>query len=186
MSAPITQAHYDLRRQVLFYAPDDGAQLIADSEARAVAQWSGGLDQSLPDLYEAAKAERDQLRDLLTEWKVSAHIKGEAIDSLLAECDRLRAEVERLGRATTNGQVNWMQESERQQARADRAEAEIKDRAAMMRDVMRERDAAETELAAENARLDWLESDAGMDFQWSTVRVITRAAIDAEMKEGAK
>ena len=28
--------------------------LIADSEARAVAQWSVGLDQSLPDLYEAA------------------------------------------------------------------------------------------------------------------------------------
>jgi hypothetical protein len=36
MSAPITQAHYDLRRQVLFSAPDDGAQLIADSEAEAV------------------------------------------------------------------------------------------------------------------------------------------------------
>jgi len=192
MSAPITQAHYDLRRQVLFYAPDDGAQLIADSEARAVAQWSGGLDQSLPDLYEAAKAERDQLRDLLTEWKVSAHIKGEAIDSLLAECDRLRAEVERLGRATTNGQVNWMQESERQQARADRAEAEIKDRAAMMRDVMRERDAAETELAAERARLDWL-GKRGPWESWNdagetgiTLRKNVRAAIDAAIKEDAK
>jgi hypothetical protein len=37
----------------------------------------------------------------------------------------LRAEVERLGRATTNGQVNWMQESDRQNARAERAEAEL-------------------------------------------------------------
>jgi hypothetical protein len=36
-------------------------------------------------------------------------------------------------------------------ARAERAEAEIKDRAAMMRDVMRERDAAEISLTAERA-----------------------------------
>jgi hypothetical protein len=66
-------------------------------------------------------------------------------------------------------------------ARAERAEAEIKDRAAMMRDVMRERDVAETELAAERARLDWLE-----DHGWVTGEPCGRAAIDAAMKEGAK
>ena len=38
-------------------------------------------------------------------------------------------------------------------ARAERAEAEIKDRAAIMRDVMRERDAAEAELAAERDKV---------------------------------
>jgi DNA repair exonuclease SbcCD ATPase subunit len=43
---------------------------------------------------------------------------------------------------------------------------------------------SQAELAAERARLDWLKSDAGMDFQWQTVRVITRAAIDAAIKEG--
>ena len=43
----------------------------------------------------------------------------------------------------------------------------------------------ERELAIERARLDWLESDAGMEFQWETTTVITRAAIDAAMKEGA-
>jgi len=39
MSTPTpTQAHYDLRREIIHSAPDDGAQLIADSEAKAVAK----------------------------------------------------------------------------------------------------------------------------------------------------
>ena len=42
----------------------------------------------------------------------------------------------------------------------------------------------ETELAAERARLDWLESPAGMHWQWQAG--ITRATIDAKMQEGAK
>jgi hypothetical protein len=46
-------------------------------------------------------------------------------DSEARATAELRAEVQRLGRATTNGQVNWMQESERQQARAVKAEAEL-------------------------------------------------------------
>ena len=34
----ITEAHYDLRRRVIFSDADDGAELIADSEARAMAE----------------------------------------------------------------------------------------------------------------------------------------------------
>ena len=42
----------------------------------------------------------------------------------------------------------------------------------------------ERELATERARLDWLESPAGMHWQWQLG--ITRATIDAKMREGAK
>ena len=42
----------------------------------------------------------------------------------------------------------------------------------------------ERELAADRARLDWLESPAGMHWQWQAG--ITRATIDAKMQEGAK
>ena len=46
----------------------------------------------------------------------------------------------------------------------------------------------ETELAAERARLDWIESDAGVDWQWNDIAggIVSRAAIDAAMKEHAK
>ena len=46
----------------------------------------------------------------------------------------------------------------------------------------------ETELAAERARLDWIESDAGVDWQWSDIAggIVSRAAIDAAMQEVAK
>ena len=40
------------------------------------------------------------------------------------------------------------------------------------------------ELAVERARLDWLESPAGMDWQWQAG--ITRATIDAKMQKDAK
>ena len=44
----------------------------------------------------------------------------------------------------------------------------------------------ERELATERARLDWLGSDAGMEFQWETTTVITRAEIEADLKEETK
>ena len=46
----------------------------------------------------------------------------------------------------------------------------------------------ETELAAERARLDWIESDAGVDWQWNDIAggIVSRAAIDAAMKEDEK
>ena len=40
------------------------------------------------------------------------------------------------------------------------------------------------ELAVERARLDWLESPAGMDWQWQAG--ISRATIDAKMQKDAK
>ena len=43
---------------------------------------------------------------------------------------------------------------------------------------------AADELAVERARLDWLESPAGMDWQWQAG--ITRATIDAKMQKDAK
>ena len=53
--------------------------------------------------------------------------------------------------------------------------------------VITQRDRAEAELATERARLDWLESDAGVDWQWSdAARTVSRASINAFMEEGAK
>ena len=43
------------------------------------------------------------------------------------------------------------------------------------------------ELATERGRLDWLESPAGVDWQWSSSALtIRRAVIDAAMQEDAK
>jgi hypothetical protein len=48
--------------------------------------------------------------------------------------------------------------------------------------------ALEAELATERARLDWLGSDAGVDWQWSDAAggLVSRATVDAAMQEGAK
>jgi hypothetical protein len=46
---------------------------------------------------------------------------------------------------------------------------------------------AEANLAVERARLDWLETPSGMDWQWEPERLtVSRASIDAAMKEDAK
>lgn len=46
---------------------------------------------------------------------------------------------------------------------------------------------AEAELATERARLDWIETPSGMDWQWEPERLtVSRASIDAAMKEGEK
>jgi hypothetical protein len=81
-------------------------------------------------------------------------------DQAIARAERAEAEVERLTKQavfdgdhihTLNAAFATRAEVTDAIARAERAEAEIKDRAAMMRDVMRERDAAEAELAVERA-----------------------------------
>jgi hypothetical protein len=142
MSAPITESHIALAARITRengYDPESkwnrphvlrDAQYIADSEARAK-------------------------ESLLVAYDVVCEVRNR----LTTERDRLRAEVADL----TQSRDNWESACKANdacvvqfKARAERAEAEIKDRAAMMRDVMRERDAAEAELAAERARLDWV------------------------------
>ena len=69
--------------------------------------------------------------------------------------------------------------TERDQLRADANEAH-----AATHHWCNRAELAEAELAAERARLDWLESPAGMDWQWQAG--ISRATIDAKMKKDAK
>tara|TARA_R110000868_G_scaffold377968_1_gene643346 strand:- start:327 stop:596 length:270 start_codon:yes stop_codon:yes gene_type:complete len=68
-------------------------------------------------------------------------------------------------------------EDDEDQCRAGNAATDMRDWCATL----------ERELATERARLDWLESDAGVDWQWSSAALtIRRAVIDAAMKEDAK
>ena len=140
MSTP-TEAYYDLRRHVIFSDPDDGAELIADSEANAVAAAVTALTcihhndlerAACPVcLVTALTAERDQLR-----------ARAELAEDNLAALEQCHDD--------------------------------------NCRGVVRIAD----ELAVERARLDWLESPAGMDWQWQAG--ITRATIDAKMQKDAK
>jgi len=129
MSAPITEAHRKL--------------------ATDLCRNATGSNRALHHVPKFAQ--------LIADSEARAIVAAHSVEAVYAERDQLRAEVQRLGRATTNGQLNWMQESDRQNVRAERAEAE---------------------LAAERARLDWLE-----DHGWITGEPCGRAAIDAAMKQ---
>jgi hypothetical protein len=171
INTPITPttAHLELANHVLFSRDAAGrlltapmaAQLIADSEARACdrLRHEAELDEQLQAVTENSlkivTVERDELRNLLTEWQNSAHIKGEAIDSLLIECDRLYAEVKSCGElscdecnARTAALTN----------RAERAEAEVEGLKEsilvqqIFSDYRQRAERAEAELAAELAR----------------------------------
>lgn len=123
MSTTPTEAHFDLwtrLRSLRDQQQDNNTsvdgykrcdaeamRLLRDSEARAVECWSGGLDMSLPDLYEAAKSERDKAN---------------------AELARLRAEVERLKALSDNAAsaMQWAKdEFAAMKVRAERAESEL-------------------------------------------------------------
>ena len=174
MSTP-TEAYYDLRRHVIFSDPDDGAELIADSEANAVAAAVTALTcihhndlerAACPVcLVTALTAERDQLRAALALGQQNC---DDAYDDLRAERDAAIA-------------------------RAERAEAE----AERYRLVTLRQDA---ELTTERARLDaviydcWIIHKGNENAyavrslgEYITPWVATpRAAIDAAMKEGEK
>jgi DNA repair exonuclease SbcCD ATPase subunit len=145
--------------------PDEYAKVIKDlrAEVERLREWQAGVIKN-------ARAHHAHLKDAI------------------ARAERAEASLHalRLVCGTTDADkfTSWV---DRANDRAERAEAEIKDRAAMMRDVMRERDAAEAELAAERARLDSgtiLLTVAG-ERVWHC-GVDLRAAIDAGIKEGTK
>jgi hypothetical protein len=206
MIAPITEAHRALAEklgdlldveQMTGPSPaEQAAQLIADSEAQAVVA---------AHAVTAVYAERDQLRAEVERLKKQAVFDGDHIHALNAafatraevtdanaRAERAEASLHamRLVCGTTDADKfsTWV---DRANARLDRAEAEIKDRAAMMRDVMRERDAAEAELAAERARLRDLWCEMALEYRDERISYvsvqITRSVwdeLDAAMKEG--
>jgi hypothetical protein len=176
MSAPITEAHIELlvsAKRSLNY--EEGAQLIADSEARAVTTALRELNEARNAerlarvQLDAARAQRDALLEIT--WLDTPDTPHETAAQWRAEfdknwerkvvCDRLRAEVERL---RDIGFVETL-------IRAERAEAE---------------------LAAERARHTALRRavlDVLCDPEGKAVFAGTdadRAAIDLAMKEGAK
>jgi hypothetical protein len=189
MSAPITEAHkalwttlYNLAHDEIFdVASSDGPahKLLADSEARSVAEVKAQREVD----FEVFHAIRMKLTAACGD---PYKLHDEALDALIAERDQLRAELERLEECRRIDQ----QSAIRQAARSERAEAELaaakeRLRSEAMDDYASIKD-LQRELATERARLDWLETPSGMDWQWEPERLtVSRAAIDAAMKEGA-
>jgi hypothetical protein len=169
MSAPITEAHRKLRETLeirwMRATELEIEQLIADSEARAcaaVAQWhpasvspKPSFEGVLCEAYLAITLDAERPCVLTYIYANRQWTQGEGDTQRIkcwgritprdwtAERDQLRADCEN----ETKWAAHYLADAQNASARAERAEAEIKDRAAMMRDVMRERDAAEAELA---------------------------------------
>lgn len=177
MSSPITEAHRELARNIMFYHTPkgsataqgvrDAAQLIADSEARACDQLRAEVETER-NLHAQTRMVVEELNTICTDLKNAGgppFIRSEAIRLLREDQAALRAEVERLTAACdkfSNSEIvqgDW-------RARAERAEAE---------------------LATERARLDCgqILLTVADERVWYS-RVDLRAAIDAAMKEDAK
>ena len=147
MSTP-TEAYYDLRRHVIFSDPDDGAELIANSEARAVAAAVTALTCTHHNdleraacpvcLVTALTAERDQLRAALALGQQNC---DDAYDDLRAERDAAIA-------------------------RAERAEADLKLLREWQRDVIQNASAHHAERKDAIARAESAEREA---FDWKKI-----------------
>lgn len=276
MSAPVTEAHRATAHRVnRAETNEEGAEAIADSEARVVAAAVVTLEARITsdeelfhdirmkltaacgdpyklhdEALDAIITERDRLRaevERLTAKIANQadrirylegatnHATGTPLSQAIARAERAEAEVKRLGHLeavlrssaadmtagsiTAGGVADLRAENERLRrayvrpddiraqlesanARAERAEVELANIRALA-DRRNERDhsqdtthqlvaaldqaidIAQAELAAERARLDWLESSAATELQFEG-GWIDRAAIDAAMKEGAK
>ena len=143
---------------------------------RTDAAWSATFDSEQMSAGRTARALRECSQQLETE-----------LATLTAERDQLRAEVERL-RSDRDCEKRLRKDAE--ELREDAIERAMKAKADLValeqchddncRGVVR----IDADLAMERARLDWLESPAGMDWQWQAG--ITRATIDAKMQKDAK
>jgi chromosome segregation ATPase len=166
------------RTDAAWSASFDGAQLSAGQTARALRECSQKLETELAALradLAALTAERDQLRATIAEMPtcrcgLSTDDQCELTAKLGAattERDHLHAQLRALtlicGTNDANKFETWI---DRANARAEKAESN---------------------LAVERARLDWLETPSGIDWQWEPERLtVSRASIDAAMTEDAK
>jgi len=187
MSTPIpTEAHIDLALQIAEALARSGnvaaAELIAASEARATAELrdSLALEQDMGNAaYDELRGDADELRGdvvRLTAERDQLRAKAQRFQRLEAFTNTAAAEL-KSGLITFGGIAGLRAERDELSAKVERL-----DRAAGA--IGEAFGKAEAELAAERARLDWLESDAGVDWQWSsTTLTIRRASIDAAIKE---
>ena len=171
MSARVTEAHRELAYAILFATedghagPNETAQLIADSEAKAC----------------------DQLRAEVAWWK-NWHDENEKMEDgiavkVQATIDGLRAEVERL----KNQRDNLLKPMREQAiARAERAEAELAAERARLADLVADlNDACITLESAENDCDDYAMQNTA--FKLNAVRAVLLQYIpNAAMKEGGK
>jgi len=188
MSTPITQAHYDLRRQVLFSAPDDGAQLIADSEARAVEPWRTQVEE-LRGALALGQENCDDVFDDLREERDQAIARAERAEAELANIRALanRRNKQDHSHDTTHQLVVSLDQS------LDIVQAELVEERWLKGCAIKRSQELLSELAAERARLDWLMAggvcmmQAPGGFYISRLHAhVSRAIVDAAMKEGAK
>lgn len=113
-----------------------------------------------------------------TDFAIFRNVAGIKITELTARAEKAEAEVERLKANTHIAAIL---------ARVERAEDECLEQARLL-GMSGEREAdllgKLERLAKDKARLDWLESPAGFDWQWNSAHsvIVRRAAIDAAMK----
>jgi len=195
MSAPITEAHLELAKTALFsrdaagrlYTAPMTAQLIADSEAKAILEMETGRIKKLVHAFQTEKQERARAELERDQLKAEVgHLHGRV--GLFAKAhfginDNLLTDetFAQMSHALQTERAGLAIEEENANARAERAEAE---------------------LAAERARLDYLstrgfehrhhETGDHLAYEWTISStnelkdVSLREVIDAAMKEGAK
>jgi len=187
MNTP-TEAHLDLALKIAEAIARSGnvaaAQLIADSEARAVLKQTAYLKAMVQDGTNAMK-ERDQLRAQLRALTLICGTND--ANKFETWIDRANARAERAEAAQTVALANWNGALERaMKAEAELAAAKERLRSEAMDDYASIKD-LQRELATERARLNAgtiLLTVAG-ERVWHC-GVDLRAAIDAAMKEREK
>ena len=176
------------RTDAAWSATFDGAQMSAGQTARALRECSQQLETELA----ALTAERDRLRSdrtynhacinrLASATGTLGENSEKVVDVVLSTIAQLHALQLVCGTTNADKFSTWV---DRANARAERAEADLAALGQSFDDNCRGVVKIADELAVERARLDWLESPAGMDWQWQAG--ITRATIDAKMQKDAK
>ena len=196
MSAPVTEAHIDLVRYVLdaeWYGSNvekKFAQLIADSEAQAVAaavtaltctHHNDAMRAACPVcLVAALTTERDHWQKIAVSASQEREHNANVAQAMTAERDQLRAERNNL-RADLDAIKAILNE---EKARAERAEDNLAALEQCHDDNCRGLAKIADDLTAERARLDWVFHNCKVTSDDFTVH--DREDLGVAMKEGAK
>jgi len=211
MSAPITEAHRKLRETLeirwMRATELEIEQLIADSEAAAVQitmlREYGNLcatNESLAKERDQLRADRDYNHECINRLASATATFGEksekVVEVALSTIDQLRAEVKQLTAQVAlddRAKGTMLKVFHNEQARAERAEAEVHQVACARTDgILRESD-LQCRLNMERARLRDLWCEMALEYRDERISYvsvqITRSVwdeLDAAMKEGAK